>query len=106
MVLCRENVLEEHGLCPRHVEQGSNVPMYRTNLPNTAVGPFKGIKVVSMRPYSPEKVAQVAEITSCYPGAHGGPIHWGDPAELGIDIEVQCPLVAFLVCDLLGCYRN
>ena len=28
--------------------------------------------------------AQVAEITSAYPGAHGGPIHWGDPEELGI----------------------
>ena len=36
--------------------------------------------------YLPESVEAVADITSRYPGAHGGPIHWGDPAELGLDL--------------------
>ena len=26
----------------------------------------------------------VAAITAAFPGAHGGPVHWGDPAALGI----------------------
>jgi len=82
-----EHVLKEEGLCPRQIEQGTNVPMFRTNLPNTSVGPFKGTNVVSMRPYIPENIAAVAEITAGYPGAHGGPIHWGDPADLGISME-------------------
>jgi uncharacterized protein YcsI (UPF0317 family) len=32
------------------IEQRTNVPMYRTALPNTRVGPFGGTLVVSMRP--------------------------------------------------------
>ena len=59
--------------------------MYRTNLPNTTSGPFGGELVVSMRPYAPEKVAEVAALTSEYPGAHGGPVHWGDATAIGID---------------------
>ena len=46
-----ENVLKEAGLCPRQIEEGKNVPMYRTVHPNYPVGPFTGELVVSMRPY-------------------------------------------------------
>ena len=59
--------------------------MYVTNVPNAASGPFGGFLVVSMRPYSPEAVPAVAALTEAYPAAHGGPVHWGDPAALGID---------------------
>ena len=52
--------------------------------PNAASGPFGGFLVVSMRPYSPEAVPAVAALTEAYPAAHGGPVHWGDPAALGI----------------------
>ena len=41
--------------------------------------------VVSMRPYRPEQIEAVTALTGAYPGAHGGPVHWGDPAALGID---------------------
>ena len=58
--------------------------MYLTDVPNAAVGPFGGRLVVSMRPYRPDQIARVAEITSRYPGAHGGPVHWGNHGELGI----------------------
>ena len=37
--------------------------------------------------YLSESVAAVDDITSRYPGAHGGPIHWGDPAALGLDLS-------------------
>lgn len=82
-----ENVLKEAGLCPRQIEEGKNVPMYRTVHPNYPVGPFTGELVVSMRPYQPDKVPEAADITSRYPGAHGGPVHWGDPSELGFSAE-------------------
>lgn len=38
-----------------------------------------------MRPYTPDDAIKAAHITGCYPGAHGGPIHWGDPKKLGIE---------------------
>ena len=80
-----EQALADAGLCPRHVTQGTNVPMYRTTVPNVQAGKFKGKLVVSMRPYKPSEVSAVAGITQRFPGAHGGPVHWGDPAALGLD---------------------
>ncbi len=80
-----EQALADAGHVPRHVEDETNVAMYVTKVPNAASGPFGGFLVVSMRPYSPEAVPAVAALTEAYPAAHGGPIHWGDPAALGID---------------------
>jgi uncharacterized protein YcsI (UPF0317 family) len=37
-----------------------------------------------MRPIPAKDVARVAEISSHYPIAHGGPLHTGDPAAIGI----------------------
>ena len=54
-----EHKLAEAGLTPRQVEQGCNVPMYRTNIPNTRSGPFGGELVVSMRPYPLEALPQL-----------------------------------------------
>lgn len=45
-----EGALLEAGLPVRHIEQGRNVPMYRTNLPCQPAGVFHGNMVVSMRP--------------------------------------------------------
>lgn len=80
-----EDKLAAAGLPPRHVEEAKNVPMFKTNVPNRRVGAFAGELVVSMRPYRPEQLEAVAALTSAYPGAHGGPVHWGDPAAIGID---------------------
>lgn len=83
-----ERALAEAGLEVRHVRLGSNVPMYRTNVACASAGRFAGPLVVSMRPYRPEQVEQVRAITSHYPRMHGGPVHVGDPAKLGIaDVE-------------------
>jgi hypothetical protein len=56
----------------------------RTNVKNAAYGPFGGELVVSMRPYREQDLAEVQSITAKYPGAHGAPVHWGDPTEIGI----------------------
>ena len=82
-----ESLLAGAGLTPRQMEQHCNVPMYRTSLPNEPIGPFGGNLVVSMRPYVPDHLRPVSEITSRYPGAHGGPVHWGDPAAIGVSID-------------------
>eukprot|EP00039_Didymoeca_costata_P024253 m.9775 g.9775 ORF g.9775 m.9775 type:complete len:288 (-) comp4130_c0_seq1:117-980(-) len=73
-----EEELQQAGLTPRHIEEGCNVPMYRTNIDNHKVGVFGGKLVISMRPYKPADISKVKEITSKYPGAHGGPLFWGE----------------------------
>jgi len=79
-----EQVLADNGLKPRHVEEGKNVPMFRSNIKNVRSGPFEGELVVSMRPYEPRAASEASRITSRYPGAHGGPVHWGSPEEIGV----------------------
>jgi uncharacterized protein YcsI (UPF0317 family) len=79
-----ETALVNAGLGVRHIEEGRNVPMFRTSVPCRPAGRFSGPLVVSMRPYLPEQVEQVIEITSRYPTMHGAPIHIGDPSLLGI----------------------
>ena len=37
-----------------------------------------------MRPYRPQDVDRVTAVTSRFPRMHGGPIHVGDPGQLGI----------------------
>lgn len=68
----------------RHVDEGVNVPMYRTSLANHAAGPFGGQLVVSMRPMSGAHAIRAVQVTSRFPSVHGAPIHLGDPAALGI----------------------
>jgi uncharacterized protein YcsI (UPF0317 family) len=79
-----ESALLTAGIPVRHVELGCNVPMYRTNIPCRPAGVFKGTMVVSMRPMTPAQAIQAVQICSRYPRAHGSPVHWGDPAAIGI----------------------
>lgn len=79
----------EHGLLAsgirlRHVEQGRNVAMYRTNIPTHRAGPFEGPMVVSMRPLKAADAIKAVQITSRVPQVHGAPVHIGDPALIGI----------------------
>jgi uncharacterized protein YcsI (UPF0317 family) len=72
------------GLAVRHVEQGRNVPMYRTNIECRAAGVFRGPLVVSMRPLPTAQVTRAAELTATFSRFHGRPVHAGDPQEIGI----------------------
>ncbi len=83
-----EDALFKAGLALPHIEQSGYVPMYRTDIETSPVGRFHGPTVVSMRPFSPEDADRAEQVTSRYPMAHGGPIHRGDPAAIGIrDID-------------------
>jgi uncharacterized protein YcsI (UPF0317 family) len=85
-----ESALLRAGLGVRQMEEKGanggpkNVPMYRTNIPCRPAGVFHGPMVVSMRPYRPDDAVRAAQITGRYPQVHGAPIHWGDPAAIGI----------------------
>lgn len=85
-----EWALAAAGLPVAHQEQGVNVPMYVTDRRCSPAGPFDGPLVVSMRPFPPDVIGQVIDITTRFPAMHGAPVHIGDPAELGID-ELSTP---------------
>lgn len=79
-----EWALMNAGIGVRHIELGSNVPMYRTNIACASAGPYEGNIVVSMRPMTPANAIRAVEITSEMPQVHGAPVHIGDPSLIGI----------------------
>ena len=79
-----EWALRGDGLPLRHLEQGRNVPMYRTNIATVTAGRFSGPLVVSMRPFNAADAIRAVQITSRFPAVHGAPVHLGDPAQIGI----------------------
>ncbi len=79
-----EQALIHTGIPVRHVDCGTNVPMYITSVPTQPAGAFSGALVVSMRPIPEARVAEAAAITGRYPDVHGAPVHIGDPAAIGI----------------------
>ncbi|MEI2414667.1 putative hydro-lyase [Orrella sp. JC864] len=79
-----EEALLADGIDVRHISQGCNVPMYRTNIQTAPAGPFRGPMVVSMRPMVAADAIRAVQITSRFPSVHGAPVHLGDPALIGI----------------------
>ncbi|MCH9037456.1 MAG: DUF1445 domain-containing protein, partial [Chloroflexi bacterium] len=72
------------GIPLRHIEQGTNVSMYITNIETASAGVFSGPMVVSMRPVHRSMVVKAVQVTSRYPDVHGAPVQIGDPEALGI----------------------
>ena len=79
-----ESAMLDEGLEVRHITEGTNVPMYITNIPCKDAGVFHGPTVVSMRPLPYEDVVKAVQITARFPKVHGTPLHIGDPAHIGI----------------------
>ncbi len=79
-----EWAMRTEGIGIRHIEQGCNVPMYRTSIATHAAGSFGGPLVVSMRPLAAADAIRAVQITSRFPAVHGAPVHLGDPAQIGI----------------------
>lgn len=85
-----EQALMKAGLPLRHVEQGRNVAMFRTNIATEPAGPFHGPLVVTMRPMKAAAAIRAVQVTSRFPNVHGAPVHIGDPALIGI-ADLQRP---------------
>lgn len=81
-----ESVLISEGLTPRHIQRSKTVPMYKTKIPLCPAGAFSGHFVVSMRPYRPEQIEAVRNLTRPFVDTHGEPVAWGaeGAAKLGI----------------------
>ena len=63
-----ERALLAEGVPVRHVEAGSNVPMYRTDVETRPAGSLHGPLVVSMRPIPADLVATAVRVTLALPG--------------------------------------
>jgi uncharacterized protein YcsI (UPF0317 family) len=79
-----ESALLQAGVPLRHLEQNCNVPMFRTNIACRPAGVFHGPMVVSMRPLTPQQAITATRVCGRFPRAHGVPVHFGDPAAIGI----------------------
>ncbi len=79
-----EEALLEAGVPLRHVAEGRNVAMYRTDVPTAPAGVFRGPLVVSMRPMRAADAIRAVQVTSRFPQVHGAPVHIGRPDLIGI----------------------
>lgn len=79
-----EAELLEAGVPVRQIEEGVNVPMYKTNIPCAPAGVFSGNMVVSMRPVPHHLVPAAVAITAAMPRVHGAPVQIGCPEAIGI----------------------
>lgn len=80
-----EDALIQGGLRLRHYENDSKVNVYRTGIQTRPAGPFHGPMLVSMRPFTPADAIRAIQITTRFPNVHGAPVHFGDPAQIGIE---------------------
>lgn len=85
-----EEALLADGIEVRHIARGTNVPMYRTNVPTARTARLHGPLVVSMRPLKAADAIRAIQITSRFPSVHGAPVHLGDPSRIGI-ADLQQP---------------
>ena len=76
------------GLPVRHIENGTKAIIYVTDIETAPAGRFRGPMVVSTRPFTPSQAIRAIQVTSRFPNVHGAPVHFGDPAQIGIpDID-------------------
>ena len=79
-----ESELLEADIPVKHIEEGCNVPMFKTNINCNEAGIFKGKMVVSMRPIPKDKIVKSVLVSGSMPKVHGAPIHIGNPKDIGI----------------------
>jgi uncharacterized protein YcsI (UPF0317 family) len=59
----------------------------RTSRPTEPAGPFRGDLIVTMRWLTPAQAIAAVQVSSRFPFNHGAPIHIGDPADIGADLD-------------------
>jgi uncharacterized protein YcsI (UPF0317 family) len=77
-----DGALEAAGV-PTHKDRW----VLRTTLPTEPAGPFRGDLIVTMRWLTAQQAIAATQITARFPFNHGAPIHMGDPAAIGADLE-------------------
>lgn len=69
---------------PHLIRETAFPAQYRSSLATRPAGVFHGPQVLSYRAVPTHLLQRVIELTSNYPLCHGGPVHVGDPAAIGI----------------------
>lgn len=82
-----EEALQESGIPLRFLANNSVAGVYVSNMPTESAGPFEAPLVVTMRSFSPSNAIRAIQITSRFPNVHGAPVHIGDPAMIGVDLN-------------------
>lgn len=93
--------LQANAIPYRQLEESGKPTMYETSIACAPAGRFQGNLVVSMRPMLPRQAIRAIQVTSRFPSTHGAPIHFGDPAALGI-ADIDRPDIGALVSILPG----
>ncbi|HEX6458291.1 MAG TPA: DUF1445 domain-containing protein [Thermoleophilaceae bacterium] len=82
-----EEALRRAGVALDYEGRGFGGAIYTTTRHTSPVGPFAGPLVVSMRPLRIGEVELAISVSEAHPQLHGAPVHHGDPAALGIDLD-------------------
>ena len=82
-----EEALAQADVRLRFRERNNVAAVYVTNIETVAAGPFKGPLVVTMRAFTPADAIRAVQITSRFPNVHGAPVHIGDPARIGVNLD-------------------
>jgi uncharacterized protein YcsI (UPF0317 family) len=83
--LSLDRVMLEAGIpLPHLVDEQAFPAQFVSSIPCAPAGRFHGPLVVSLRPVADALVVPLVELTSRYALSHGGPVHIGDPARIGI----------------------
>ena len=77
-----DEAFEQAGI-PTHSERW----VVTTTLPTEPAGVFGGPMIATMRWLSPAHARLASEISARFPLNHGAPIHMGDPAAIGADLD-------------------
>ena len=80
-----EDALIRNGVNLRHIELNKNVAMYDTNIKTNNYNGFGKNMVVSMRPIKKNMVNKVYKICNKFKKAHGSPLYFGNPNNIGIN---------------------
>ncbi len=59
----------------------------RTTVPTEPAGRFHGNLVVTMRWLTPAQALTATQVSARFPFNHGAPVHVGDPAQIGADLN-------------------
>ncbi|KID56094.1 hypothetical protein JF50_17510 [Pseudoalteromonas luteoviolacea] len=78
-------VLNTYGFDTTTSSPAHTLPMYISNIPSLQVGPFKSNKVVCLRPMDTQEIIRAIQAGSISRVPHGIPVHFGNPAEIGIN---------------------
>jgi uncharacterized protein YcsI (UPF0317 family) len=82
-----EEALRRAGVKLAYEDRGFGGAIYTTSVETAPAGRFAGPLVVSMRPLSLANAERAREVSARLPQLHGAPVHSGDPAAIGVDLE-------------------